>query len=195
MNTLILEDAGNGMEVPVDVHAKLAQDRILFITDQITDRSASEMVATLLLKDAEDSESKVTIFINSDGCQDIRNIFSIYDVMKMIECPIETVCIGAAMDEAVLLLAAGTKGMRYMTKNSLTSVGPIVNDWMMQTDLTEAKQILDLTTKDNKKFMTAFASCVGKTLKQVTSDFDKTVFMNAKDCLSYGIIDEIVKSK
>src|SRR5277367_5288611 len=106
MNTLVLEQTDQG-EVPVDVYQKLSGDRILFLTDYLDDTLASDIVATLLLKDSEDSEKKITLFINCHG-GDIRNAFMVYDFMSMIHAPIETVCIGAAMDEAIILLAGGT---------------------------------------------------------------------------------------
>ena len=107
MNTLVLEQTENG-DVAMDVYQKLAQDRILFLSEDLHDELATDMVATLLLKDSEDPDKKITLFINSHG-GDIRNAFMIYDVMTMIQAPIETVCIGAAMDEALILLAGGAR--------------------------------------------------------------------------------------
>src|SRR5579864_7292899 len=91
-------------EVPMDVYQKLAKDRILFITDYIDDDVATDLIATLLLKDHENNDEKIRLLINSPG-GDIRNAFMIYDVMTMIQAPIEVVCMGAAMDEAAILLA------------------------------------------------------------------------------------------
>ena len=84
MNTLVLEQTEHG-EVPVDVYQKLSSDRILFLANYLDDDLASDIVATLLLKDHEDSEKKITLFINSPG-GDIRNVLMIYDVMEMIHC-------------------------------------------------------------------------------------------------------------
>ena len=110
MNTIVLQETPNG-DIPIDVYQKLADDRILFITDHINDQIATDIIATLLLKDFESSDQKITLFINSDG-GDIRNTLMIYDVMQMISAPIKTVCIGSAMDEAVILLSGGEKGRR-----------------------------------------------------------------------------------
>lgn len=191
MNTLVLESTEHG-DFPVDVYQKLSNDRILFISDTITDSVATDIVATLLLKDAEDSEKKITLFINSMG-GDIRNAFMIYDMMQMIDSPIETVCIGSAMDEAALILAAGTPGMRLATKNCSIAFGQLVHDWVTHANLTDAKKILDLSVQDNKRMMDILAKCTGKTLKQVMSDFDRRVFMNAPQAVKYNIIDKVVK--
>lgn len=191
MNTLVLESTEHG-DFPIDVYQKLSNDRILFICDVITDSVATDIAATLLLKDAEDSEKKITLFINSTG-GDIRNALMIYDIMQMIDSPIETVCIGAAMDEAAIILTAGAPGMRFATKNCHIAVGQLVHDWVNQTNLTDAKKVLNLSTQDNKRMMNILAECTGKTVKQVSKDFDRRVFMNATQAVKYNLIDKVIK--
>lgn len=190
MNTLVLEATEHG-DVPVDVYQKLSNDRILFITEVITDQLASDIVATLLLKDSEDSEKKITLFINSKG-GDIRNAFMIYDIMQMIDSPVETVCIGEAVDEAVVILASGEPGMRFATKNCRIAVSQLVHDWITNANLTDAKKILDLAMSDNKHMMDILAKASGKTTKQVMADFDRRVFMNANQAVKYGLIDKVI---
>ncbi len=190
MNTLVLESTENG-DIGVDVYQKLANDRILFICNQITDELATDIVATLLLKDAEDPESKITLFINSDG-GDIRNALMIYDAMSMIQSPIETVCIGSAMDEAAIILAGGSEGLRFATKNSVIAVSQLVHDWYTNSNITDAKKILDQSLTDNKRMMDIVAKSCGKTLKQVSLDFSRRVFMSANQALRYGLIDRII---
>jgi ATP-dependent Clp protease protease subunit len=193
LNTLVIEETENG-EMPLDVYQKLANDRILFICSQITDELATDIAATLLLKDAEDSDKKITLFINSDG-GDIRNALMIYDVMSMVHAPIETVCIGSAMDEAAIILAGGTPGSRLATKNSVIAVSQLVHDWYTQANLTDAKKILDQSLSDNKRMMDIIAKSCGKTIKQVSEDFERRVFMNANQAVKYGIIDRVITSK
>ena len=192
MNTLILEDTEMG-EMPMDVYQKLANDRILFITNFITDTVATDIIATLLLKDSEDSEKKITLFINSDG-GDIRNVLMIYDVMMLVQAPIETICIGSAMDESALLLAGGTKGMRFATKNAVITASQLVQDWNMSTNLTDGKNLLDQFVIDNNRLMEIFAKSCGKTIKQVKEDLDRRVFFNAAKAVRYGLIDKIIVS-
>jgi ATP-dependent Clp protease protease subunit len=178
-------------EMPIDVYQKLANDRILFICNHIDDAIATDIVATLLLKDSEDSENKITLFINSDG-GDIRNTLMICDIMNMIEAPIETVCIGSAMDEASIILASGTPGCRFATKNSVISVSQLVADWIRVSDLTEAKNTLDLVAGDNKKMMDIIAKTTNKSIKQVMADFERRVFMSATQAVKYGLIDKVI---
>jgi ATP-dependent Clp protease protease subunit len=190
LNTLVLEQTEHG-EVPVDVYQKLSGDRILFLTDYLDDNLASDIVATLFLKDHEDSESKITLFINTHG-GDIRNSLMIYDVMTMIHAPIETVCIGAAMDEAVVLLAGGTPGMRSATPHAVISATQLVHSFHMHTDLPGARAVFEQEKLDNQRLMEILAKTTKKTVAQVKKDFDRRVFFNAKSAMKYGFIDKIV---
>lgn len=190
MNTIVTESTEFG-EIPMDVYQKLANDRILFICDDITDQVATDITATLLFKDSEDSEKKITLFINSQG-GDIRNALMICDIMHMVDAPIETVCIGAAMDEAVIILASGTPGMRFATKNSVIAASQLIHDYVARADLTDAKKYLDLALGDNKRMMEILAKNTGKSLKQVMEDFDRRVFMSSTQATKYGIIDKVI---
>jgi ATP-dependent Clp protease protease subunit len=190
LNTIVTETTEHG-EMPMDVYQKLANDRILFICDNISDSVATDIVATLLLKDSEDSEKKITLFINSQG-GDIRNALMICDIMNMIDAPIETVCIGAAMDEAVIILASGAPGMRFATKNSVIAASQLVHNYLNHADLTDAKKYLDLALSDNKRMMEIVAKTTGKSIKQVMEDFDRRVFMSATQAVKYGMIDKVV---
>lgn len=190
MNTLVLEQTEHG-EVPVDVYQKLSSDRILFLTESLSDDLASDIVATLLLKDHEDSEKKITLFINCHG-GDIRNAFMIYDVMTMIHAPIETVCIGTAMDEAVILLSGGTKGMRLATPHSIIAATQLVSSWHTHTDLPGAQALFEQEKQDNQRLMEILSKTTGKTLAQVKKDFDRRVFFNAKNAMKYGFVDKLV---
>lgn len=192
MNTLVLESTEQG-DMAVDVYQKLAGNRILFISSEIDDKLAADISATLLLKDTENSQVKITLFINSSG-GNIRNVLMIYDMMQMIEAPIETICIGAAMDEAAMLLAAGEPGMRFATKNAQISVSQLINDSWAPSNLTDAKKYLDLSVSDNKRMMDILSKCSGKTTKEVMTDFDRRVFMSASQALHYGLIDKVIPS-
>lgn len=193
MNTLVLEADGNeNEELPMDVYQKLAKDRILFIGEDLHDGLATDIVATLLLKDTEDQEKKITLFINSMG-GDIRNALMIYDVMTMIEAPIETVCIGSACDEAVILLAGGEPGMRFATKHAIVAPSQLQPGLHMHTDLPGASAMLKQHKLDNDRLMEILAKTTKKTITQVRKDFDRRVFFNAAQAGKYGLIDKVVE--
>lgn len=191
MNTIITEITEHG-EIPIDVYQKLSEDRILFIHNAINDEVAAAITATLLLKDNEDPTKKISLFINSSG-GDIRNTLMICDMMRMIEAPIETVCVGETMDEAVIILASGTPGMRYATKNSIISTSQLVHKWTNSSNLVDAKKHMNLAVSDNKRMMEILARASKKTLSKVMKDFDRQVYMNSAQAVRYGIIDRVVK--
>jgi len=193
LNTLILEQTDEG-EVAVDVYQKLSSNRVLFIHERIDDVMASDVVAALLSKDEEDSESKISIFLNSEG-GDIRSVFMIYDVMQLLNCPIETICAGSAWNESLLLLAAGTPGMRMATQNSVICTNQVIYDKMYFSDLNDAKVLKDLIKYDNKKLLEAFAKLTGKTTKQIYTDFEKKSFITPTQAKKYGLIDHVIKNK
>lgn len=190
MNTIVTETTEHG-DVAVDVYQKLSDDRILFICDHIDDKLATDIAATLILKDQEDSNKKITLFINSES-GDIRSVLMLHDIMSMISAPIETVCIGSAMDEVVILLTAGSNGMRFATKNAVIAVGQLINNNIHFSDLTNAKRLLAQSVADNKKMMDILSKKSGKTYKQVSEDFERKVFMTASQAAKYGIIDKII---
>lgn len=192
LNTIVAENTEQGDNF-IDVYQRLTTSRIIFINSTITDSFAGDIVATLLAFDSERREEKITLFVNSNG-GDIRNILMIYDTMKLIQSPIETICVGSATDEGVILLCAGTPGMRIATNNSVISVGPLINDRFSVGNLSDAKRMLNLHSKDSKVFMEILAKCCKKTVKQINADFDRKTFLTAQQALSYGLIDKIANS-
>lgn len=178
-------------EVPMDVYQKLAKDRILFITDYIDDDVATDLIATLLLKDHENPDEKIRLLVNSPG-GDIRNAFMIYDVMTMMHAPIEVVCMGAAMDEAAILLAGGQKGSRLATKNAIISVSQLSNPWHMHTNLVDAQRMMEQFKIDNSRLLEIFSKATGRSVKQLREGLDRRTFFTAAKALKFGLIDKIV---
>jgi ATP-dependent Clp protease, protease subunit len=191
LNTLVLEQTENG-DVPIDVYAKLSQDRILFLSEPLHDELATDMIATLLLKDSESHDEKITLFINSHG-GDIRNAFMIYDVMQMIEAPVETICIGAAFDEALILLAGGEPGSRFATRHAVLAAAQLEPGLHMHTDIPGAAALFKQHKVDNDRLMEILAKTSGKSVPQVRKDFDRRVFLTASQALKYGFLDQIIE--
>lgn len=189
MNNIILEKMGNIEEVRIDIFSRLLQNRIIFIDDLTNDKTAIDILAVLLYLDKE-NHSKITIFINSEG-GDLRNVFAIYDAMKLMISPIETFCIGSAMREAVLLLSAGTKGYRIIAKNADICISQIVNQCVSYSDLTNTKISHDKTIKDNEVFLKELSKNIGKTLKQLKKDTERQLFLSAAQAIEYGIADKV----
>lgn len=193
MNTLINEMSEHG-PMAVDIYQKLSSSRILFIYDSIDDQLATDIVASLILLEAEDPFEKISLYINSDG-GDIRNVFMIHDMMQIVQSPIETICVGSALNEAVLLLVSGTKGMRKAYPNALICASQLSQEKYYYSDLSNAKGVLERIQKDNKDYMSLIAKKTDKKVLEVMSDFERKKFMSAKQAKTYGIIDSIVGVK
>jgi ATP-dependent Clp protease protease subunit len=179
--------------MPVDVYQKMAHDRILFITDYIDDQIATDIIATLLLKDqGEDSDKEITLFINSPG-GDIRNVFMIYDVMQMIRAPIKTVCLGKCYSAGAVMLAAGTAGERYAFKSSKVMIHGIQGIFPIPGhDMTNTKNYYEFMRDHNDTIMKMLAHHTGQPLAKVKEDCLRDVWLDAKQALAYGIIDHII---
>lgn len=170
---------------------KLVESRILFLSDIISDDIATDIIASLLYLDHENDRDKISLYINSEG-GDIQSAFMIYDVMRMVSSPIETVCIGSALKEAALILAAGTKGMRFATQSSVISISQLEHEGSMYLDLVKAETILEKSKGDNKRFVEALSLCTGKTVKTLSKDTERERFMTVNEAKDYGLIDNVI---
>lgn len=193
MNTIITEKTPNG-DVSYDVFSRLVNDRILFLYDYVDDRVATDTVAALLYLDSLDSETQISLYINSEG-GNVRSVFMIYDVMSLIKSPIQTVCLGAATGAPALLLAAGAPGMRMATRSSFLCVSQLSADSAMYVDMTDAKIAFSQLRRDNKKFIEIIAKLTGKKPAQVIKDSERKFFMNPVQAKRYGLIDHVLEWK
>lgn len=190
MNTIISGRTADSQEITYDTFAKLADSRVLFITGYITDEIASDMVATLLYLDCVENK-KISLYINSEG-GDIRNVFMIYDMINILSSPVETICVGSAECESALILAAGTKGMRFATKNATICLNQLLSNTPHQADITIAETVLKENKNNNGKFVKELSSCIGKSIKIVRKDTEREKYFTAIAAKKYGIIDNVI---
>lgn len=191
MNTLIAEHTENG-DMVFDIHQRLANDRIFFISQIVDDKFASDMVANLILKNAESKTEQITLFINSEG-GNISSILSIYDIMQLIECPIQTIAIGDVNSESLILLCGGTKGLRCASKNAMMKPEEITFFNMGQSSMDDSKITLDLYRSFNKKMLEIIAKHSGKTVTTLMKDIKNGIFFTAEKARKYGLIDKVMK--
>lgn len=188
MNTIVIE---GGNDMAVEVYEKLLNNRILFLSGDIADQTASDFCASLILKSSESPSDKITIFINSESCS-LRSAFMIYDVMRSITCPIETICFGAALDPISLILFAGTPGLRSASTNALISIGPYTYQGGMYGPMTNVETYFHQMENDNQKLLEAYAYHTGKTLKFIKKNFDKKIYLNSEQAKELLAIDNII---
>ena len=187
----VVEQTNRG-ERSYDIFSRLLNDRIIFLSDEVNDATASLVVAQMLFLEAQDPEKDITLYINSPGGS-VSAGFAIYDTMRSIKCDVSTVCVGSACSMGAFLLAAGTKGKRYALENSeimlhqvIGSAGGQASDVIIAANFTKR-------TKD--RINRILSENIGKPLDEIARDTERDNWMFAEDALEYGVIDEIVKKK
>ena len=190
MNPVFWEKTKEG-EVLYDVYSRLVKDRIIFLHEEVDSSVASVIVALLLILDEEDNETPISIYINSPGGA-VESLFAIYDLMQLIKAPIRTICVGEASSAAAILLAAGTKGLRFATVNSRIMIHQIQIGGVegSGTDVeTTAKEIKSL----KKRLTEILARHTGQSYRKVLRDCEVDKYMSAEEAKNYGLVDEILQ--
>ena len=176
----------------LECYSTLAKDRIIFISEVISKDVASSLSALLFHYDNESEDEDINLYINTDG-GDGGALANIYDVMQMIKAPIKTICIGKAYSAGAFMLAAGTKGKRFITKNSAVMIHGIQCEFPAHHEDQRNSQIyFDFLTNFNKIILETLAKHTGKTYEQVYEDCKKDKYMDAQEALAYGIVDKII---
>lgn len=185
----------NHMTAPIgysDAYVKLAQHRVIIISEEITDILSAQLSALLLYYDNKDSEDFITIYIHSLGgaSSALRNI---YDVMQMIKSPIKTICLGRCYSAAAVILSAGTKGHRYAMKNSSIMIHGIQLEFPIPGDfISSSKAFFNSVKFDNDSIMKILSHHTGQPLEKIKSDCLQDIYLSAKDSIKYGLIDHII---
>jgi ATP-dependent Clp protease protease subunit len=175
-----------------DTYIKLAQHRIIVVSEDISDTMAAELSALLLYFDNNDHDAKIEIYLHSAGGA-ATGLANIYDVMQMISAPIKTVCLGKCYSAAAVLLAAGSKGERYAMKHSSIMIHGIQAGFPIPGhDITSSKNYFDYLKDNNDNIMKMLAHHTNHTLDKVKEDCKQDVWMDPKQALEYGIIDHII---
>ncbi len=188
---MVVEQTGRH-ERAYDIYSRLLKDRIIFLSTSIDDHVSSLVVAQLLFLDAEDSEKDIFLYINSPGGF-VSAGLGIYDTIQYIKPDVATICIGQASSMGAFLLAGGKKGKRSALPNARIMIHqPLGGAEGQASDIKiQADEILYLKQTINK----ILADNTNKTLKQIEKDTDRNFFMNPKEAIKYGIIDNILSSK
>lgn len=188
---MVVEQTAAG-ERSFDIYSRLLKDRIIFLGEEIDDRTASLIVAQLLFLESEDPDKDISLYINSPGGS-VTAGMAIYDTMQYIKCDVSTICIGMAASMGAFLLSSGAKGKRYALPNAeimihqpLGGVRGQAEDIRIHTErLLKIRETLNKIISDN----------TGQTIEQVEKDTDRDNFMTPEEALEYGIIDKVVKSR
>ena len=187
----VVEKTSSG-ERSYDIFSRLLKDRIIFIGDEITDATASVVVAQLLFLESEDPDKDIHIYINSPGGS-VTAGMAIYDTMKYIKPDVSTICVGMAASMGAFLLAAGTKGKRYALPNAEIMIHQPLGGAKGQAS--DVKIHAEFLLKTRDKLNKILSENTGKPLEVIEKDTDRDNFMIAEDAKAYGLIDEIMIRK
>lgn len=175
-----------------DTYVKLAKNRILFVSEDVGDTMAAQLSAMLLYFDNEDHDAPIEMYIHSNGGA-VTGLSNIYDVMQMVSAPIKTICIGKCYSAGAVLLASGTKGERYAFKNSSIMIHGIQFGFPIPGhDMTSSQSYYDFVDTNNDNIMKMLAHHTGQPLEKLKKDCKEDVWMDAKQALDYGLIDQII---
>ncbi len=194
MNTLVpyvIERTGNG-ERSYDIFSRLLKDRIVFVDGEINDATADLVVAQLLFLESENPDKDINMYINSPGGSVTAGL-AIYDTMKYVRCPIQTICLGQAASMAAILLAGGSKGKRIALPSSRVMIlQPRGGVGGQESDIAvQAKEIIRLKELSIKYL----ADATGQSEKTIAKDMERDFYMSAKDALEYGVIDQVMEAR
>ena len=185
---MVVEQTGHG-ERSYDIFSRLLNDRIVFLSDEVNDTTASLVVAQMLFLEAQDPDKDISFYINSPGGS-VSAGMAIYDTMQFIKCDVSTICIGLAASMGAFLLSAGTKGKRFALPHSEIMIHqPLGGARGQATDIQiQAEQILRIKKTLNE----ILAANTGKPIEQIEKDTDRDNYMTAQQALDYGLIDQIL---
>ena len=187
----VIEQNSRG-ERSYDIYSRLLKDRIVFLGEEVNEVTASLTVAQLLFLESEDPSKDIHLYINSPGGS-VTAGMAIYDTMQYIKCDVSTICIGMAASMGAFLLAGGQKGKRFALPNSEVMIHQPLGGAKGQATEIEiaAKNIL----KTKEKLNRMLAENTGKSYEQVCADTERDHWLDAKEALDYGLIDEIITKK
>lgn len=188
---IVVDRTENG-ERSFDIYSRLLEDRVVFLSGEITDNVANTVIAQLIFLESKGPTKDISLYINSPGGS-VSAGLAIFDTMQYIKCDVSTICIGMAASMGAFLLAGGTKGKRYSLPNSEIMIHQVLGGSVGQATDVEihTKHLLD--TK--KRINTLLAKSMGKTVEWVQNATERDNFLSAEEAKKYGIIDQIFHTR
>lgn len=184
---MVVEQTSKG-ERSYDIYSRLLNDRIIFLSEEVNDTTASLVVAQLLYLEAQDPDKDISFYINSPGGS-ITSGMAIYDTMQYIKCDVSTICIGMAASMASFLLAAGAKGKRLALPNSEIMIHQPLGQ--MQGQATDIKIHADHILRIKKRMNTMLSEMTGQPLDVIERDTERDNFMTAQQACEYDLVDKV----
>ncbi len=188
---MVIEQTNRG-ERSYDIYSRLLKDRIIFLGEQVTDVSASLIVAQLLFLESEDPDKDIYLYINSPGGS-VTAGMAIFDTMQYVKCDVSTICVGLAASMGAFLLAAGAKGKRFALPNSEIMIHQPSGG--AQGQASDIKIHADWIIRTREKLNKILSERTGQSLETIARDTERDNFMSAAEAKEYGIIDDVIAEK
>ncbi|MBR6407154.1 MAG: ATP-dependent Clp endopeptidase proteolytic subunit ClpP [Clostridia bacterium] len=188
---VVIEQTNRG-ERSYDIFSRLLNDRIIMLSEEVNDTTASLVVAQLLFLESQDPDKDISLYINSPGGS-ITAGMAIYDTMNYIKCDVSTICVGMAASMGAFLLSAGAKGKRFALPNSEIMIHQPLGG--MQGQATDIKIHADRIIKIKKNLNKILSDVTGKPLEVIERDTERDNFMSAQEACEYGLIDKVIEKR
>ena len=188
---MVVEQTNRG-ERSYDIFSRLLNDRIVMLSEEVNDTTASLVVAQLLYLEAQDPDRDIHFYINSPGGSVTAGL-AIYDTMQYIKADVETICIGMAASMGAFLLAAGAKGKRYALPNAEIMIHQPLGG--MQGQATDMAIHVDRMLKIKENLNRILAERTGKSYEQICADTERDHFLTAAEAAEYGIVDKVIEKR
>ena len=187
----VIESTSRG-ERSYDIFSRLLKERIVFLGEEVTDVSASLIVAQLLFLESEDPNKDIHLYINSPGGS-VTAGMAIYDTMNYIKCDVSTICVGMAASMGAFLLAGGAKGKRLALPNAEVMIHQPSGGARGQA--TEIQIVAENILRTKKKLNEILAANTGQPYEVIERDTDRDNYMTAEEALNYGLIDRVITGR
>ncbi|MEG2570624.1 MAG: ATP-dependent Clp endopeptidase proteolytic subunit ClpP [Clostridia bacterium] len=187
----VIEQTNRG-ERAYDIFSRLLNDRIVFLSEEVNDVTASLVVAQLFYLEAQDPDKDISLYINSPGGS-ITAGMAIFDTMNYVKCDVATYCIGMAASMGAFLLAAGQKGKRYALPNAEIMIHQPMSG--MQGQATDIKIHTDRIIRIKQQLNEILAQETGQPLEKIIADTERDNFMSAEEAAAYGLIDKVISKR
>ena len=187
----VIEQTSRG-ERQYDIFSRLLDDRIIVLSDEVNDATASLVVAQLLFLEGQDAEKDIHLYINSPGGS-VTAGMAIYDTMQYIKCDVSTICMGLGASMGAFLLAAGAKGKRYALPNAAIMIHQPSGGARGQA--TEIQIVAENILRTRERLNRILAENTGKPIEVIAQDTERDNFMTAQEALEYGLIDKVLDKR
>lgn len=186
----VVEQTSRG-ERSYDIFSRLLNDRIILLSEEINDTTASLVVAQLLYLEGQDPDKDISLYINSPGGS-ITSGMAIYDTMQYVKCDVSTICIGMAASMGAFLLSSGTKGKRFALPNSEIMIHQPLISGGLAGQCTDIKIHSEHLVRTKERLNRMLAENTGKPYEVIEQDTERDNFMSATEAMEYGLIDKVM---